>query len=200
MSDTEYISVTETAKLIRAQLKAKFPGIKFSVRSDQYAGGASINVGWMDGPLVSQVDAVIAVYAGGGFDGMIDMAYCKYAYLMPDGSATFAKTSGTTGSMGRVPSSQAIPPSAKARKVRFLADYVHTSRKYSAAFYTRAAEKVCKQYGIPLPEIRVSAGDYAGLADNNLKAPDGEYLSQLIYRELYRRTNFVAPAPAMEAA
>ena len=44
------VSLTDTAKLIRATLKAKFPGIKFSVRSSRYAGGSSIDVRWNDGP------------------------------------------------------------------------------------------------------------------------------------------------------
>lgn len=40
---TKYISVTETAKLIRQTLKENFKCIKFSVRSRNYAGGASID-------------------------------------------------------------------------------------------------------------------------------------------------------------
>lgn len=39
MENCTYLSAAETAKLIRAQLKAKFPGCKFWVRSHTYAGG-----------------------------------------------------------------------------------------------------------------------------------------------------------------
>lgn len=59
------------AKAIRGELKAKFPGIKFSVRSD--AGrGSSINIGWTDGPNAEQVAAVTGKYSLGDFDGMTD--------------------------------------------------------------------------------------------------------------------------------
>ena len=47
---TEYVSTTDTAKLVRAALKKAFastyPGVKFSVRSDRYADGASVRVTW----------------------------------------------------------------------------------------------------------------------------------------------------------
>lgn len=36
-----YQSCAETAKLLRQALKESFPGVKFSVRSSTYAGGAS---------------------------------------------------------------------------------------------------------------------------------------------------------------
>src|SRR5215510_11014328 len=103
---TRYLSCAETAKLVRKALKVAFPRVTFSVRSKTYSGGASITVGWVDGPTSKQVDEVVGVYGGGGFDGMIDMAYSKEAWLMPDGSATFAKTTGTEGSMGTVASHQ----------------------------------------------------------------------------------------------
>ena len=35
--EREYISVTDTAKLIRLVLKESFPGVKFSVKSSKYA-------------------------------------------------------------------------------------------------------------------------------------------------------------------
>src|SRR5882672_5529511 len=53
-----YISVTDTAKMMRKALKEAFPGIKFSVKSDKYAGGASIDVHWIDGPSVAMVDSL----------------------------------------------------------------------------------------------------------------------------------------------
>jgi hypothetical protein len=66
-----YVPTTEQAKLIRTSLKEAFPTIKFSVRSD----GTAIRVNWVDGPTVRQVDAVVERFAGGGFDGMQDLAY-----------------------------------------------------------------------------------------------------------------------------
>lgn len=69
----EYISVADTAKLVRKALKANFPGIKFSVRSSSYAGGASIRVAWTDGPSEIAVDSIVKVYQGSTFDSSIDL-------------------------------------------------------------------------------------------------------------------------------
>ena len=44
------LSCAEVAKLLRAALKETFPGVTFSIRSRTYAGGASIDVTWRDGP------------------------------------------------------------------------------------------------------------------------------------------------------
>src|SRR6185503_87193 len=70
---TRYITVTETAKLVRAALKAAFPVVKFSVTSKSYSGGASISVGWVDGPTEASVRAVTGQYQGATFDGSIDL-------------------------------------------------------------------------------------------------------------------------------
>lgn len=67
-----YLSCADTAKLVRQALKEAFPGIKFSVRSSIYSGGASIRVGWIDGPNAAQVEAVAKVFEGAYFDGMQD--------------------------------------------------------------------------------------------------------------------------------
>lgn len=77
----KYLSCAETAKLVRQAVKEAFPGIKFSVKSKTYAGGASITVGWTDGPTGKQVDAVIEKFAGGYFDGMIDYKGSRYHKL-----------------------------------------------------------------------------------------------------------------------
>lgn len=77
----EYLGVADTAKLIRQALKEAFPGIKFSVRSSSYAGGASINIGWTDGPNDAQVEAITDRFEGAYFDGMIDYKGSRYATL-----------------------------------------------------------------------------------------------------------------------
>jgi hypothetical protein len=77
----KYISVVDTAKLVRAALKDSFAGVKFSVKSDSYAGGASINISYKDGPTESQVKAVISNFEGSYFDGMIDYKGSCYANL-----------------------------------------------------------------------------------------------------------------------
>src|SRR5690348_891850 len=81
MTSREYIGVAETAKLVRASLKEAFPGVKFSVRSSSYAGGASIRASWIDGPTSAQVKTVTRVFEGGYFDGMIDYKGSRYALL-----------------------------------------------------------------------------------------------------------------------
>jgi hypothetical protein len=69
----DYISTTDTAKLIRTALKGAFPGSKFAVRSSKYAGGSSIDVHWENGPTTKQVEAVVGHFHGSDFDGMVDL-------------------------------------------------------------------------------------------------------------------------------
>lgn len=88
----DYLSCAETAKLVRGALKKAFPGVKFSVRSHTYAGGASIDVRWTDGPQVDVVDAVISQYKGADFDGMIDLKTYNSDWLYPDGHAESAQS------------------------------------------------------------------------------------------------------------
>ena len=68
-----YISVTDCAKFIRTDLKTSFPGIKFSVKSKSYSGGASVSVSWTDGPTSKAVEAIAGKYDGASFDGMEDL-------------------------------------------------------------------------------------------------------------------------------
>lgn len=141
---SEYLTAAETAKLIRQALKQAFPeyGSRFfGVRSKTYSGGASIRVNWTDGPTTEAVDAVVARFAGGGFDGMIDMAYNREAWLAPDGSVSFAHTGGTQSSMGTVPERFGSRHNPDARLVRFGANFVFTDRDLSDE-----AEAWVKQY------------------------------------------------------
>lgn len=63
----------QCAKLIRAELKLAFPGVKFSVRSQQFAGGDSVDIGYQNGPTYDAVNAIVKKYQDGDFDGMIDL-------------------------------------------------------------------------------------------------------------------------------
>jgi hypothetical protein len=69
---SRYLSCAETAKLVRSALKAAFPGITFSVRSETYSMGASITVSWTDGPTERQVNDVTDRYRRSDFDGSDD--------------------------------------------------------------------------------------------------------------------------------
>ncbi len=71
--ETIYEGAKETAKKIRVALKETFPGVKFSVRSQTYSGGSSVNVSWTDLPLREDVEEVVNRFKSGSFDGMTDM-------------------------------------------------------------------------------------------------------------------------------
>jgi len=77
-----YLTCAETAKLARATLKNEFPGTKFSVRSSVYAGGASINIDWMDGPAASVVDRAVGYLVGSDFDGMTDSSTPRPPFVL----------------------------------------------------------------------------------------------------------------------
>ncbi len=62
------------ARNLRVELKATFPGVKFTVRKSNHG---SIDIGWTDGPTAAQVKAVAGKYSGGSFDGMDD----SYSYV-----------------------------------------------------------------------------------------------------------------------
>lgn len=53
---------------LRVELKASFPGVKFSIRSDYN----SVRIHWTDGPTTEQVKDFTGKYEGGYFDGMTD--------------------------------------------------------------------------------------------------------------------------------
>lgn len=81
MSERKYLSVADTAKLVRSALKETFPDIKFSVRSHSYAGGASINIEWTDGPNTKQVEYVTDRFEGSYFDSSTDCKGAQYGTL-----------------------------------------------------------------------------------------------------------------------
>lgn len=103
-SSSVWVSVVEVAKYVRSLLKQNFPGVKFSVTSDKYAGGSSIRVSFAapEGFDTKAVREAIEHLHGEGFDGMIDMRYYREHYLLPDGTIIYAGTRGTAGSNGTV--------------------------------------------------------------------------------------------------
>lgn len=80
---TKYFTCAETAKIVRKALKESFPDMKFSVVSKTYSGGASMSIGWTDGPNRAQVQAVAAHFEAAYVDGGID--YKGSIYHMMDG-------------------------------------------------------------------------------------------------------------------
>ncbi|WP_175992694.1 LPD29 domain-containing protein [Burkholderia vietnamiensis] len=119
MSDTLYLSAADTARLIRASLKEAFPGVKFSVRSSTYSGGASASIRWTDGPNEAQVEAVTDRYRGSYFDSSIDYrGSVHHMETTPDGF----------------------------RKVSMGVDFIHTNRDHSDAAVQRAIDAVYRRF------------------------------------------------------
>ncbi len=129
--DPHYLTCAETAKLVRAALKKAFPGVTFSVRSKTYSGGASIDVGWTDGPEPADVEKVTGIYTGARFDGSIDLKTHTYHWLLPDGTVTLARMIGTEGSGGSIPSVRNGRPAEGAEYLSMGADYIFCTRRKS---------------------------------------------------------------------
>lgn len=129
---TVYLSCAETARLVRAALRRAFPMTQFSVRSSVYAGGASIDVRWTDGPRRDRVEEITKKFEGAAFDGMVDLKTSRAHYLAPGGEPILAHAEGTEGSGGTIPgvSTPSAPPHAQ--RVRFGADFVFCSREVTA--------------------------------------------------------------------
>lgn len=149
-----YLTCAETAKHVRVALKRAFPGIKFSVRSHTYSMGASIHLGWTLGPTEHEVDVVTAAYGGSAFDAMIDLKYSCASWLSPDGSATFARSGGTTGSRGMDEPYDYPKPHPDARLVQFGADSVSCSRSYPEGLWERIARDLCHLQGVQWEEAQ----------------------------------------------
>lgn len=81
------------ARNLRAQLKARWPGVKFTVTTKRYTGGSSLSVRWIDGPAVSLVDAIADRYQAGRFDGQTDCYdYSDSAWTRAFGEAKYVFT------------------------------------------------------------------------------------------------------------
>jgi hypothetical protein len=65
---TRDIDVTEHACIVRAELKRKFPNIKFIVRSDRFSGGSSVTVYHKDLNLTKSEESEISAFVD-RFDG-----------------------------------------------------------------------------------------------------------------------------------
>lgn len=85
----------EAAKQIRQDLKRKFAGVKFSVRSRSFSQGCAVDVSYDDGPAYDAVRTVAEYYGSRGFDGSDDSTtfdHGDHAAITADGivSKTFS--------------------------------------------------------------------------------------------------------------
>ena len=62
------MNTVERAREIRKELKAKFKGVKFSVRTKKYSGGSSISISWVDFPTVEAVEEITSKYESVRYD------------------------------------------------------------------------------------------------------------------------------------
>jgi len=126
---TNYLTVTETAKLVRLTLAKHFPSCKFSTRSSKYSMGASIHISWTDGPRAKEVDEFVKGFEGKSFDGMNDLASYQNCWILPDGTAQLAYRPESYG--GSIPGFVSDAPHPDAKMVSFGANYVFTNRHIS---------------------------------------------------------------------
>jgi len=61
------------AAAIKAELKAAYPTIKFSVTSESFSMGDAVRIHWNLGPTVKQVEEITNRYQYGSFNGMEDI-------------------------------------------------------------------------------------------------------------------------------
>lgn len=57
---------------LRRLLAREYPGVKFSVRAQAFAGGTAIDAHWTDGPTQAEVEAFGELFSVGSFDGSDD--------------------------------------------------------------------------------------------------------------------------------
>ncbi len=62
----------QAAKMIRNELKQAFKGVKFTVTSQYYAGGCSVDIYKPKDIDRNAVDKIVSKYQYGQFDGMTD--------------------------------------------------------------------------------------------------------------------------------
>jgi hypothetical protein len=148
-----YFTAAETAKFVRTALKTAFPGQKFSVRSKTYAGGASLSVNWEDGPTERDVDAVVDIYRGSGFDGMQDLKYSLSHWLLPNGTVQLAAVH------HNLDAKAFDKPDPAAVRVHFGADYINIQRGLSLSFRRTVAAATLADYGLTLGDLGLDSLD-----------------------------------------
>lgn len=115
--------LAETAATIKRVLGVLWPGTKFSVRSERYSGGNSIDASWTDGPTGKQVNDVLGIFERAWFDGMEDLEHHIDAIEW------------------------------NGHLFDFSGKYIRGQRDHSHAFLAQIAERFATETGTPAPEI-----------------------------------------------
>lgn len=194
----KYLTRAETGKIARKLLKEAFPGHKFSVRTKD----GSMRVVWTDGVTESEVRDVLDIFKGKSFDGMIDMAVYRYMWLLTDGTYTYGRSQGTTGSGGFIPESAPERPEG-AIEVSSGVDYIFYERNYSADILRSHAEYIINLRGFntypDFPPIEIKEWD-SGRAYIDMpiyKVPNSQEtanISQMVWKRLKDISFYEAPA------
>lgn len=122
-----YIDLDETMKLLKAELRREFPGVKFATRRSRGTGYGYVTISWTDGPTAREVSAITSGYEGSKFDGMTDCE-SPVEHIAATGQGEPVRISyGTRG--------------------------IHASRNISATLARECAATVAKFYGIVMPEV-----------------------------------------------
>lgn len=146
IASRRWIKTADVAKLVRAALKAKFPGQKFSVRSDSYAGGSAVRVEWTDGPTWHEVEQILSQYAGSRFDGMIDLQYHAEHVLCPEHGPGVVRIYGHGAGLDReVPEGRCCE---QAEPVTMGADYVQGQRRISPGYRAQLEAEIVAKYAV----------------------------------------------------
>lgn len=138
-----YMDGKTIAKLIKAKLAEKFPGVKFSVKSDCNA----VSIRWEGLPMAKDVREVTGQYSFGGFDGSIDLAYSCDNWLLPDGTMETADCRGTQGSRGYIPAVHTDCPAPGAILVDSPVKYISESQEIPESAWVSAVRTVLADFG-----------------------------------------------------
>lgn len=73
MKKRNLTEAAKAAKAIKVVLRKSFPGVKFSVKSENFANGNAVNISWTDGPFINDVEEITSKYKRGHFNSMEDI-------------------------------------------------------------------------------------------------------------------------------
>ncbi|MFC4244337.1 LPD29 domain-containing protein [Gryllotalpicola reticulitermitis] len=157
-------TVGETAKMLRAEPKARFPGVKFSVTQSRGTASSWLRVEYTDGPVLSEVRDVAGLFEGRQFNGMTD----SYDTLDNRLMAT---------------------PDGEVAEYRFPTDGVNVQRSFGPAGYLRAQAllneagysdiRICDDDGKPVDHrvdrtVLTRKGDYVMVGSGSGQRRDVE--------------------------